>query len=424
LLILVSLSGCTFYHEEPLPRTANLLSAIPVQSLGMERIAQLALANSPDLIAARRKAEVSEAQAYAAGLLPDPQFTASADQPMNAGPGVVMSYALGVSEDLQALLTEPSRAATAAAKREQAKLDLLWMEWQTIQNSATLVAQKVFADQKTAILKQTADVLTAQSMRSQRALITHDLTIDVAGSDLSAALDLASQVNLAQRTALTAGSALRVLVGMTPNSNLSLAELPDAPVIREQDVAAALSSVAKRRPDLLALEAGYRAQEESVRTAILQQFPAINLGFNRGSDNSNISSNGLSVTFNIPIFGSTQAKIRTERATRAQLRAEYQARLDQAQADAWRIWRALALLREEIQRLDISVPDLRKAAQTAQIAYQAGDIAPATYVLLQISLSARESELLDLRAMLWSDTMALRALIAMTPLIPGVARSQ
>jgi hypothetical protein len=70
------------------------------------------------------------------------------------------------------------------------------------------------------------------------------------------------------------------------------------------------------------------------------------------------------------------------------------------------------------------VPDLRKAAQTAQIAYQAGDIAPATYVLLQISLSARESELLDLRAMLWSDTMALRALIAMTPLIPGVARSQ
>jgi outer membrane protein TolC len=424
LLILVSLSGCTFYHEEPLPRTANLLSAIPVQSLGMERIAQLALANSPDLIAARRKAEVSEAQAYAAGLLPDPQFTASADQPMNAGPGVVMSYALGVSEDLQALLTEPSRAATAAAKREQAKLDLLWMEWQTIQNSATLVAQKVFADQKTAILKQTADVLTAQSMRSQRALITHDLTIDVAGSDLSAALDLASQVNLAQRTALTAGSALRVLVGMTPNSNLSLAELPDAPVIREQDVAAALSSVAKRRPDLLALEAGYRAQEESVRTAILQQFPAINLGFNRGSDNSNISSNGLSVTFNIPIFGSTQAKIRTERATRAQLRAEYQARLDQAQADAWRIWRALALLREEIQRLDISVPDLRKAAQTAQIAYQAGDIAPATYVLLQISLSARESELLDLRAMLWSDTVALRALIAMTPLIPGVARSQ
>jgi hypothetical protein len=45
-------------------------------------------------------------------------------------------------------------------------------------------------------------------------------------------------------------------------------------------------------------------------------------------------------------------------------------------------------------------------------------------VLLQISLSARESELLDLRAMLWSDTVALRALIAMTPLIPGVARSQ
>lgn len=424
LLISACLSGCSFYHSQPLPKSANLTPATPNVALAMVRVAQLALTNSPDLIASRRNAEVVEAQAYAAGLLPDPQLSASADQPVISAPGVATSYALGISEDLQALLTEPSRSETSAAKQEQAKLNLLWMEWQTIQKAATLVAQKTFADQKTALLKQTADILSTQSLRSQRALETHDITLDVAGSDLSAALDLASQVNVAQRAALTADSDLKALVGVAPQATLLLAELPDAPAISEQEVTAALSSVARRRPDLLALEAGYHAQEESVRTAILQQFPAISLGFNRSSDNSNIRSNGLSVSFNIPIFGSTQAKIRIERATRAQLRAEYQARLDQAQADAWRIMRSLTLLREEIQRLEVSLPVLRSTAETAQAAYQTGDLAPATYVLLQTSLSTRESELLDLKATLWNDTVALRALIAMTPLIPSVARSK
>ncbi|MDE2463737.1 MAG: TolC family protein [Alphaproteobacteria bacterium] len=107
-----------------------------------------------------------------------------------------------------------------------------------------------------------------------------------------------------------------------------------------------------------------------------------------------------------------------ERATRAQLRAEYQVRLDQTEADAWRIWHGLVLLRTQVQQLARSVPELRKMAETGRKAYAAGNLAPATYVLLETSLSAREGELFDLRATLWQDAIALRTLLAMTPLIP------
>lgn len=422
LLLSVSLSGCAIYRPAPLPVSPPLES--PTQSatqhnFTLTEIASQAVLHSPDLIAKRRKAEVSGAQAYAAGLIPDPQFSASVDHPVVSGLGLVNGYALGLSQDLQALLTEPSRAGTAEAKIKEAKLNLLWAEWQTIQNAANLYMQKYFADRKTDILGHTADILNAQSARSMRALSTHNSTIDVAGSDLSAALDISSQRDIAARAALKASADLTLLLNMTPETHLTLSDPGEPSPVTKQEMEAGLANVSRARPDLLALQAGYHAQEGAVRTAILEQFPAINFGFNRASDTSNIHTNGLSVSLNIPIFGNAQAKIHTERATRAQLRAEYELRLDQTKTDAWRTWNVLKLLRSQIGRLDASVPKLRHMAQTAQNAYDAGNLAPATYVLLQTSLSAREGELLDLKATLWADTIALRTLLAMAPIIPG-----
>lgn len=412
------LSACATYHAEPLPRAPELASRAPQPKMDMSNVGKYAIAHSPDLAVERLRAQVSVAQAYEGGLLPDPQFSASADHPTVQGLGLVNGYALGLAQDLQALLTEPSRAEGAEAKKTQAKLNLLWAEWQTLQKAANLVAQKVYADDKLKILQQAADVLQEQAHHSTHELKRHNTTIDVAGADLSAALDISSQRDAAARAAITDDSDLKALLGLAPEAKLTLTDPGEPPPISRKEVEAALKRVARARPDLLALQAGYHAQDEAVRTAILQQFPAMNVGFNRASDTSNIQTNGLAVTINIPIFGSTQAKIHTERATRAQLRAEYQARLDQTEADAWRIWNGLILLRTQIRDLVASMPELHKMAETGRKAYAAGNLAPATYVLLQTSLSARESELFDLRATLWQDTIALRTLLAITPLIP------
>ncbi len=412
------LSACASYHAQPLPTAPDLAMQPPQARMDMGAVGRYAVAHSPDLSVERRRADVSAAQAYEGGLLPDPQISASADHPTVHGLGLTNGYALGLAEDLQTLLTEPSRARAADAKQKQAKLDLLWAEWQTLQKAASLYTQTIYADGKLAALQRTSTAFQEQAKRSGHELKRHNTTIDMAGADLSAALDLSSQRDAAARAAVASDADLKALLGLAPTASLTLVDPGEPPPISRKDVEAALGRVTRARPDLLALQAGYHAQDEAVRTAILQQFPAINLGFNRASDTSNIQSNGIAVTINIPIFGSTQARIHIERATRIQLRAEYQARLDQTTADAWRIWHSLELLRGQVARLAGSVPELQKMAETGQKAYAAGNLAPATYVLLETSLSARASELFDLKAALWQDTIALKTLLAMTPLIP------
>ncbi len=418
LILAGGLSACATYHAAPLPEAPKLALQPPQPMMDLSAVGRYAIAHSPDLEVARRRAEVNVAQAYQGGLLPDPQFSASADHPTINRLGLANGYALGLAEDLQALLTEPSRAEGSEAQQEQARLELLWAEWQTLQKAESLYVDKIYADDKLADLRRTAKILQEQAQHSSHALKRHNTNIDVAGADLSAALDITSQRDTAARAGVTADADLKALLGLAPNATLKLVDPGDPPPITREAVTEALKRVTHTRPDLLALQAGYHAQDEAVRTAILQQFPAITLGFSRSSDTSNIQSNGLAVTINIPIFGSTQAKIRVERATRAQLRAEYGARLDQTAVDAWRVWHSLGLLHQQVKRLATLIPALQHMAESGQKAYAVGNLPPATYVLIETSLSARRSELLDLRTALWTDTIALKTLLAMTPLMP------
>ena len=421
LLFAAAVSGCESYQPEPLPEKTGLAGETGPLHLTIAQSVALAVSQSPHLAIERRKMGVADAQAYAAGLLPDPQFDGSADFPTIHGPGIATGYALGLSQDLQALLTRSSRSESAEAKQKQARLELLWGEWQEIEKTAGLFVQKYYADQKTALLAGDAKLLSAEADRSKQALSAHNTTIDVAGSDLSAALDVESRRDAAARAAMQNDADLKTEVNVNANSELSLADPGDPGTISKDDVTAALANVTKVRPDLLALQAGYHAQEEAVRTAILQQFPAFTFGGNRAADTGNIQTVGITATIAVPIFGNVQAKIRGERATREQLRSEYEARLDEAEADAWRLWRSLDLEREQIRQLENSLPELRRMSGEGETAYHAGNLAPATYVLLRTSVTSRESDLLDLKTTLWTETLALRSLLGLSPLIAGTA---
>jgi outer membrane protein TolC len=403
-----SVSACTLYHPSPLPIHDDLRppqSASP-RTLDMVRVAILAVQQNPDLLASRRKAAVASAQAFAAGLLPDPQLSASGD--FTSKPGFSNAYAFGLAEDLQALLTHGAQEQVAKAAADEAKLNALWDEWQTIEKAATLYAQQYYAAQKRALLQHTAEVLAKQAEHSSQALADGNSTIDQVGADLSAALDSQSQRDSAERDALDTDHELKALLAFDPTAQLVLAPIEEPPTMPRDAVAAALKTVADSRPDLLALKAGYRSQEESVREAVLSQFPAITFGPTRGIDNTNVHSVGMSLTVNLPLFTGARGEIRVQSATRDQLRAEYQARLDQTTADAWRIWGESELLKEQVHALEARLPEFERMADRAQTAYREGNLPAATYVVLRTSLSAREGELFDLKSAWWSDVIALR----------------
>ena len=101
-LLTGSLAGCATYSARPLSTQSTLPNRIPdltidprqmplpelaahkfdpTDGLDITEVAMLAVVNNPDLKIARAAAGVVHAQAFAAGLLPDPQLAFSLDIP-------------------------------------------------------------------------------------------------------------------------------------------------------------------------------------------------------------------------------------------------------------------------------------------------------------------------------------------------------
>jgi len=88
----------------------------------------------------------------------------------------------------------------------------------------------------------------------------------------------------------------------------------------------------KSRLDLVALKAGYSSQDYALRAAVKSQFPRIGIQVNKANDTTPISTRGLAVNFDIPIFDRNQGQIAIAQATRQQLFDEYVARVAEARS--------------------------------------------------------------------------------------------
>ena len=171
----------------------------------------------------------------------------------------------------------------------------------------------------------------------------------------------------------------------------------------------------ERRPDLLALQAGYVAEDANLRRAILMQFPLLNLAGNRARDNTGISSVGAAGTFALPIFNGNRGQIAIERATREQLRAEYQARLDQTEAEIASDRAELETAIGRVRELEASVPKLEAMADQASAAYGRGDIDSAGYLALVQNALSRRADLEDQRLAAFQAEAALEMALFLPP---------
>jgi outer membrane protein TolC len=397
------LTGCATYHAEPLPEGPDLRSQLPDMGktrLSMTQAAGFAVLGNPGLKAERAKWDIASAQAFQAGLLPNPQVSASIDQPTTQGQGLV-------TFDLQSLLTHSATSASAKASAEQARLDLLWQEWQTAAKARTLFTQAATEETRISAISSALEEDHVSDSAVSAALSRGDLAPDQADALTSPRKDLEGQLLSAENNHSSAMSDLKALLGLTPQADLHLAA-PVLPALPDKaQMEKALSTLPSRRPDLLALQQGYKAQEEAVFKAVLSQFPNIQIGFTRASDTSNVHTTSFGVSMDLPIFDQGQGRIAIERATRKQLRQEYQARIDRTRADAWRLWRESRRISARLQTLTGQLPTLQKHAAAATKAASAGDLDPSLAAQLQQAWLSRQTEFFDLQDALWSDLLSL-----------------
>ena len=411
----LAISGCATDRARPLARTPDLaaspqrlkidVATLRVQPLKAIRVdladgldplevAVLAVLNSPDLEAKRRALGVSQAQVFAAGLLPDPQITAEVDKPV-AGPDHQTAYTVGVNLDLAGLLARANARRAARFTARQADLDLLWSEWTVGQQARQLAETALAAERKAAYFRQVAAIAADRDARSNRALQHRDVTLQTASADLAVKLDAETQLATANHDALKARRDLNALLGLRADVVVPLAEALGEAAYDEAELSQAVAALPQRRPDLLALQAGYGAQDANVRKAIIAQFPLTGLALAFAKDPAGVVTQGLSASLFLPIFNGGRGEARVQIATREQLRAEYQAKLDAADAEARGAEAELIGARKFAALLRADVPRLEALVKPALTAYDRRDIDSQTYLTLSQAALSRRADLDD-----------------------------
>ncbi len=391
----------------------------PSRPLDMDEVAMIAVVNNPDLKAARDQAGVAQAQAFAAGLLPNPKLTFDYGF-LTGGPGTTDSFALGLAQDILPLLTRSVRRAGANAGADQARLDVLWQEWQIVSQARLLFVRAVELARQRAIIDTNRDLFADRYERSSAAMRRRDETVTTVVNDLAALQGIETQLHDLDQQILKNRHDLNALLGFKPETSIRLADRVSVAPIDAARLQRILPELAKRRPDLLALAAGYRAQEAKVRQAIMEQFPAVSIGTTRASDTSAVYTAGLSIGITLPIFDRNQGNIAFERATRQRLHDEYQSRLDAAFGAAARLVSEEHLLDQQYRSGRETIQRLEAAGMITERAYTSGNLDERTYVDLKAALLAKQVESLHLEQTMLEQRVTLQTLIGSDlPLVPG-----
>jgi outer membrane protein TolC len=383
----------------------------PLRPLDMDEVAMIAVVNNPGLKAMRDQVGVAEAQAFAAGLLPNPTFAFGYGALIGGLGATTGSVSATFGQDIVPLLTRSARRRAASANERSVRLDLLWQEWQIVSQARTLFTTAVELERQRAVIDQSRKLFSDRYQHSNTAMQQGNETLPTVVSDLAALQAVETQLHDTEQLILKNRHDLNALLGLAPEVRLRLLDQVAVPAVDAAELNGILRDLARRRPDLLALAAGYDMEEQKLRQAIIEQFPKLNVAPNYTNDTTPVYTAGPTFTISLPIFDRNQGNIAIERATRQRLHDEYQARLDTAYGAAGRLITELNLIEAQYRESLDNVYQLRDAATIADQAYAAGNLDERSYVDLHTSLLAKELETLKLEQTLIEQRIVLQTLI-------------
>lgn len=437
LLLVLLTSACASYRPMPLPDqlttrepdqaiiNQRLDSLPPVfvkpdvislnDPLNGDAIAALAVINNPDLKAMRAKAGVSQAQVFAAGLLPDPVFSAGIDHILS-GPDPVDNLSASLGIDLKAISRRSLAQQQAREAARQVRMDVAWAEWQTAGEARLAATHLAWLGQVAAYADRLLDLQRAQVARMSSAADRGDISMDRLAAAQTALGNTEDTARQSAQAAADARHALHRLLGLPPDYPIEVAqqEISLPPAMTEDDL---LGTAIHSRADLAALRAGYAAQEAQVHKAVLDQFPSLDLTINGARDTGRNKLLGPSVSFTLPLWNRNRGGIAVARATRKVLQEEYRARLENTRADIAAAIDNLSRTAMQLEDLTQSLPDIEASARASNAAAARGDISMA-------NAAAAEENLLQHRMLEARIKMQRNEQAIALELLTGVPRQQ
>ena len=414
------LTACASY--EPLPLTTHVHlkhklaelvhTGVRIDGpLSVYDVAVLAVENNPDLMAVRTQRGVARAQVLQAGLLPNPSINASYGFLLNPPVALFDSFSVGVIQDIQKSITMTGRLRAAQAAALQVDASMLWEEWQLIGKVRLLVFDIVQGEKLHRVLVEYRDVLQSRFDRGRTALSQGNVTLATVAPDLAAVGETRKAVFDLDRDQETRRHDLNALLGLSPEVVLPLKTQLQVLQVDPKAVMSALADLADRRPDLIALQLGYRSQDEKFRGAIVGQFPALTIGPVLSRDTSDVRTFGPQVTMDLPIFDRNQGNIAIEKTTREQLRAEFNARLSAANSEVMASLATQRLIGRQLEEERAELPVLQGFANQAESAMNAGNIDERAFVDLVSANYAKKQAVLTLEQLMLEQQVATATLI-------------
>lgn len=421
VLLATLLAGCAHYTPLPLTREAPLAPSVGALQGGtnvaqtdtlltVSDVVTLALANNPDLRAGRLKRGIAEGQATQAAILANPSLS-GAFLPLLSGAGTVPAWNLGLAQDIKSLITYRARRRAATASTGQIAADLVWQEWQVAGQARQLATDIIIGTHSRPTYVAAYELLADRNGKLERALSARTVTLVTVAPDRVALQAARTSLNTLDQTLLSQRHQLNALLGLTPDAVVPLAAAPELPSFDPAVLRAGLSTLPDRRPDLLALRLGYTGADEQLRVAILSQFPDLVLGGTVSSDNSKVINGGPNVQVGLPIFDRNQGNVAIARATRAQLHADYAARLAAATGTVGALLQEYEQLAAQLAIARRDLPAARTAAARAQAAFGASNIDERGYVDLVSNRFAKEEEIMTLELALFDRQIAIQTLV-------------
>ncbi|HEX4053376.1 MAG TPA: TolC family protein [Tepidisphaeraceae bacterium] len=379
------------------------------QGLTPDQAAILAVLANPSLRAVRDQRQVAAAQLLQAGILPNPQVSFGEEYPYGGAiQGAVTASDVGLSWDVTQLISHDAKVRAAQAGAASVDLSIAWQEWQIAQAAKTAVYDVVSLEAQLALARDIDRHLSQNLAIVRQAFDRHDKTLlDLTAAE-AASLDAHVAVLAQQRDLQDQRLTLNKTLGVPPEARVKLKSnivFPDH--VSALPANQILNGLESRRLDLLALKLGYQNQEQTLRAAVLEQFPRINIGFDRQRDNTNVQSVGFAVTVDLPIFDRNQGSIAVETATRQRLFDEYIQRVYEARFDVYSAIDDLSAISRQIVAAEAGAVTGRQLIDTYRDALNQGNVDVLSYYTAISSLTQKQLDILKLKQQLMDNEIAL-----------------
>lgn len=420
----LAIGGCASYHPLPLgqharlaDRVGSLRHSLPASGpgadaavidvdrpLSIDEVGLLAMLNDPDLRTERGESDLARADLTRSATLPNPSVSLGYAA-LLGGAGTTGAFTASLAQDVASLVTYRRHVSAARAHVAEVNANLLWNEWQVAQKARLLAVDLYWGGRAIERRETQLQSLRSAAAAVQSAVAAGTMTLSQSAPLLASAASAESALGSMRLDHLKNWQDLDALLGLQPDVRFAIAK----PVV--PDMASGLSeliaSVPARRPDLVALQLGYRSADEDVRAAILGQFPAFVLGGTYGSDTSDVRSGGPTATFDLPIFDRNQGQVAKTRATRLLLNEQYQSRLDRSVSNALALAARSRRIADDLTQARQAAAVAASQDEAAQRAYDQTDLDARTLVDYEATASDRRLEVFNLERGLDEARIAL-----------------